>query len=119
MNTVRGQSARAWSHTTKDHLHNECGYMTVDQHGTVTFMTAGNNGFSTYEEGTVVNKKLSLRLKQIGRISFTRDLPVEDLERNFTLVNPKRLEQSQRMRTATHPKVGLLDHVIVVYEKQK
>jgi len=29
------------------------------------------------------------------------------------------LEQSLRMRTATHPKIGLLDHAVIVYELKK
>ncbi|PIO72956.1 hypothetical protein TELCIR_05090 [Teladorsagia circumcincta] len=37
-------SARAWSHTTKDHFHDEWGYLTVDSNGNATLMTAGNNG---------------------------------------------------------------------------
>uniref|UniRef100_A0A1I7VHQ9 DUF1794 domain-containing protein n=1 Tax=Loa loa TaxID=7209 RepID=A0A1I7VHQ9_LOALO len=37
-------SARAWSHTTKDHFHDEWGFITVDPSGNATLMTAGNNG---------------------------------------------------------------------------
>jgi len=37
-------SARAWSHSTKDHFHDEWGFMTADDAGNVTLMTAGNNG---------------------------------------------------------------------------
>ncbi|EYC31974.1 hypothetical protein Y032_0003g1337 [Ancylostoma ceylanicum] len=37
-------SARAWSHSTKDHFHDEWGYMTVDNNGNATLMTTGNNG---------------------------------------------------------------------------
>ncbi|KHJ44273.1 hypothetical protein D918_05627 [Trichuris suis] len=136
-------SARAWSHTTLDHLHDEWGYITVDPTGKVVLMTAGNNGqlfaqllnqanvvakqfyascirldrFSTYEEGTLSKNTLKLRLADIGRVSFSRDLPVKELERTFTLKKQNRLEQWQRMRTATHPTEGLLDHAIVVYEK--
>ncbi|KAL1243248.1 Uncharacterized protein TSPI_03501 [Trichinella spiralis] len=86
-------SARAWSHTTRDHLHDEWGFLTVDPTGKAVLMTTGNN------------------------VSFSRDLPVKELERTFTLKKPKQLEQRQRMRTATHPSHGLLDHAIVIYEK--
>jgi hypothetical protein len=41
---IKISSARAWSHSTKDHFHDEWGYMTVDPNGNVTLMTAGNNG---------------------------------------------------------------------------
>ncbi|KRX98115.1 Uncharacterized protein T4B_8168, partial [Trichinella pseudospiralis] len=110
-------SARAWSHTTRDHLHDEWGFLTVDPTGKAVLMTTGNNGFSTYEEGYFTDKQLNLVLKEIGRVSFSRDLPVKELERTFTLKKPKQLEQRQRMRTATHPPRGLLDHAIVIYEK--
>jgi len=111
-------SARAWSHTTKDQLHDEWGFMTVNDNGNVTLMTTGNNGFTTYEEGWVEGQQLVLRLKKIGRISFSRDLPVEDIERRFKRLDKTYLEQALRMRTATHPKVGLLDHTIIIYEKK-
>jgi len=111
-------SARAWSHTTKDQLHDEWGFMTVNDNGNVTLMTTGNNGFTTYEEGWVEGQQLVLRLKKIGRISFSRDLPVEDIERRFKRLDKTYLEQALRMRTATHPKNGLLDHTIIIYEKK-
>jgi len=112
-------SARAWSHSTKDQLHDEWGFMTITDQGNVTLMTTGNNGFTTYEEGWVDGQKMVLRLKKIGRISFSRDLPVEDLERKFSRLDNTYLEQSLRMRTATHPKIGLLDHAVIVYELKK
>jgi len=112
-------SARAWSHSTKDQLHDEWGFMTITDQGNVTLMTTGNNGFTTYEEGWVDGQKMVLRLKKIGRISFSRDLPVEDLERKFSRLDNNYLEQSLRMRTATHPKIGLLDHAVIVYELKK
>lgn len=112
-------SARAWSHSTKDQLHDEWGFMTITDQGNVTLMTTGNNGFTTYEEGWVDGQKMVLRLKKIGRISFSRDLPVEDLERKFSRLENNYLEQSLRMRTATHPKSGLLDHAVIVYELKK
>jgi len=44
---------------------------------------------------------------------------VEDLERKFSRLDNNYLEQSLRMRTATHPKIGLLDHAVIVYELKK
>jgi len=111
-------SAQAWSHSTKDHFHDESGFLTVNSNGNATFMTTGNNGFTTYEEGYVgPNKQLVLRLKDIGRISFSRDLPVEDLRRTFTRHDDLYMEQVLEMRTATHPKDGLLEHTRVIYQK--
>ncbi|VDM61048.1 unnamed protein product [Angiostrongylus costaricensis] len=112
-------SARAWSHSTKDHFHDEWGYMTVDNKGNATLMTAGNNGFTTYEVGEVAHNKLVLTLKDIGRISFSRDLPVEDLRRTFIRHDDRYMEQILEMRTATHPKSGYLEHTRVIYTKQK
>ncbi|PIC19481.1 hypothetical protein B9Z55_025019 [Caenorhabditis nigoni] len=112
-------SARAWSHSTKDHFHDEWGFLTVDPVGNATLMTTGNNGFTTYETGTVSPNKLVLTLKDIGRISFSRDLPVEDLRRTFIRHDDRYMEQVIEMRTATHPKVGYLEHTRVVYTKLK
>uniref|UniRef100_A0AC35GSY9 THAP4-like heme-binding beta-barrel domain-containing protein n=1 Tax=Panagrolaimus sp. PS1159 TaxID=55785 RepID=A0AC35GSY9_9BILA len=112
-------SARAWSHSTKDHFHDEWGFVTVDPNGNATLMTTGNNGFTTYEVGVVHPNKLVLTLKDIGRISFSRDLPVEDLRRTFIKHDDTYMEQILEMRTATHPKQGYLEHTRVIYTKQK
>ncbi|GMT06290.1 hypothetical protein PENTCL1PPCAC_28464, partial [Pristionchus entomophagus] len=112
-------SARAWSHSTKDHFHDEWGFLTVDATGNATLMTAGNNGFTTYEVGTVEPNKLVLTLKDIGRISFSRDLPVEDLRRTFIRHDDRYMEQILEMRTATHPKSGYLEHTRVIYTRKK
>lgn len=37
-------SARAWSHSTKDHFHDEWGFITMESNGNATLMTVGNNG---------------------------------------------------------------------------
>lgn len=75
-----------------------------------------------------------LVLKDIGRISFSRDLPVEDvrvwfieslfqrefqLRRTFIKHDDTYMEQILEMRTATHPKQGYLEHTRVIYTKQK
>ncbi|CAI4233213.1 unnamed protein product [Auanema sp. JU1783] len=112
-------TARAWSHSTKDHFHDEWGFLTADKIGNVTLMTAGNNGFTTYEVGHASPNKLVLTLKDIGRISFSRDLPVEDLRRTFLRHDDRYMEQVIEMRTATHPKTGYLEHTRVIYTKQK
>ncbi|VDD89927.1 unnamed protein product [Enterobius vermicularis] len=112
-------SARAWSHSTGDHFHDEWGFITADKSDKVTLITAGNNGFTTYEVGDISAKKLVLTLKDIGRVSFSRDLPVHDLRRTFLLHSEMYLEQVIEMRTATHPIQGYLEHSRVVYTKQK
>ncbi|KAL7070467.1 hypothetical protein ACQ4LE_010579 [Meloidogyne hapla] len=110
-------SARAWSHSTKDHFHDEWGFITVEPNGNATLMTAGNNGFTTYEVGEVTRNKMILTLKDIGRISFSRDLPVEDLRRTFIKHDDTYMEQILEMRTATHPRLGYLEHTRVVYTR--
>lgn len=115
-------SARAWSHSTKDHFHDEWGFLTVNPSGNATLMTTGNNGFTTYEEGFIgLNDDgkniMRLDLKDIGRISFSRDLPVENLRRTFIKHDDVYLEQVLEMRTATHPKTGLLEHTRVIYQR--
>ncbi|VDM72361.1 unnamed protein product, partial [Strongylus vulgaris] len=76
-------------------------------------------GFTTYEVGKVAHHKLVLTLKDIGRISFSRDLPVEDLRRTFIKHDDRYMEQVLEMRTATHPKSGYLEHTRVIYTRQK
>ncbi|MFH4974244.1 hypothetical protein AB6A40_000953 [Gnathostoma spinigerum] len=112
-------SARAWSHTTKDFFHNEWGFLSMDDSGNATLMTAGNNGFTTYEVGPVSSSKMVLTLRDIGRIAFSRDLPVRDLRRTFIKHDNDYLEQILEMRTATHPSKGYIEHARVMYTKQK
>uniref|UniRef100_A0A1I8C0X1 Major capsid protein n=1 Tax=Meloidogyne hapla TaxID=6305 RepID=A0A1I8C0X1_MELHA len=74
-------------------------------------------GFTTYEVGEVTRNKMILTLKDIGRISFSRDLPVEDLRRTFIKHDDTYMEQILEMRTATHPRLGYLEHTRVVYTR--
>jgi hypothetical protein len=76
------------------------------------------SGFTTYEVGTAKNNSVQFVLKDIGRISFSRDLPVEDLRRTFIFHDNQYLEQVLEMRTATHPRTGYLEHARVVYTKK-
>ncbi|CEF62761.1 Si:ch211-105d4.5 [Strongyloides ratti] len=113
-------TAKAWSHTNKDQFHSEWGHLIANRNGQVTLMTSGGNGFAKYEVGSFVNNdKIILNLKDIGRISFSRDLPVEDLRRTFVKVGDNYMEQILEMRTATHPETGLLRHSKVVYSRIK
>lgn len=75
-------------------------------------------GFTTYEVGTLKPNTVQFVLKDIGRISFSRDLPVEDLRRTFIFHDSQYLEQILEMRTATHPKTGYLEHARVVYTRK-
>uniref|UniRef100_A0A915CUU0 THAP4-like heme-binding beta-barrel domain-containing protein n=1 Tax=Ditylenchus dipsaci TaxID=166011 RepID=A0A915CUU0_9BILA len=90
-------TARAWSHSTKDHFHDEW-------------------GFTTYEVGEVKYNKLMLTLKDIGRISFSRTCLLKI--RTFIKHDDTYMEQILEMRTATHPKLGYLEHTRVIYSRQ-
>jgi hypothetical protein len=61
-------------------LHSETGYLTV-RPGTreASMNTVMSNGFVTIEEGQVNDNRIRFRLVDIGRISFSRDLPVHDV----------------------------------------
>uniref|UniRef100_A0AC35TVQ9 DUF1794 domain-containing protein n=1 Tax=Rhabditophanes sp. KR3021 TaxID=114890 RepID=A0AC35TVQ9_9BILA len=111
-------SAKAWSHSNKDSFHNEWGFLTVEG-DVVTLMTAGGNGFTKYEIGKAENESVKLQLSDIGRISFSRDLPVEALHRTFIKHGPSHMEQILQMRTATDPTNGVLQHSKVIYERIK
>lgn len=96
-------SAFAWSVNDNEELHSENGYLTIrDGSKQAALTTVMNNGsffntflttlrvsqpcffttvpgFVTVEEGPAGGSRLKLRLVDIGRISFSRDLPVHDV----------------------------------------
>ncbi|VDK67916.1 unnamed protein product [Litomosoides sigmodontis] len=60
-------------------MHKEYGFLSVvDNSGTnlISLNTVMSNGFITLEEGDEDDLSIKLRMKQIGRISFSHDLPV-------------------------------------------
>uniref|UniRef100_A0AC34FTV5 THAP4-like heme-binding beta-barrel domain-containing protein n=1 Tax=Panagrolaimus sp. ES5 TaxID=591445 RepID=A0AC34FTV5_9BILA len=86
-------AAFAWGINDRDELHSENGYLTVRE-GTneVALTTVMSNGFVTIEEGPVKSNQIRLRVVDIGRISFSRDLPVHDLVREWTLLDSQTLQ---------------------------
>uniref|UniRef100_A0A915LZV7 THAP4-like heme-binding beta-barrel domain-containing protein n=1 Tax=Meloidogyne javanica TaxID=6303 RepID=A0A915LZV7_MELJA len=93
-------TAFAWSAHDRDELHSENGYITVYSGGTrVALTTVMNNGFVTVEEGPVSNFRIRFKLVDIGRISFSRDLPVHDLVREWSLIDGHHLEARLDMET--------------------
>jgi len=112
-------TSRAWSHSTGDIFLDTYGYITVDHDGNVTMLSTGNNGFSAYETGKVSHGLLQTRPDNLGRISIAREIPVEDLYRQFLLIDENSMEQVLLMRTSQHPSAGLLEHARVVYERMK
>lgn len=109
-------TAFAWSAGTQDEeLHSETGYITI-RPGTsqVALTTVMNNGFVTVEEGPVSSNRIRFRLIDIGRISFSRDLPVHDLVREWILIDSRTLESRLDMETLTH---GMQEHTANMYTK--
>ncbi|VDM59882.1 unnamed protein product [Angiostrongylus costaricensis] len=107
--------AFAWSINEKDELHSESGYISVKpntQEAALT--TVMNNGFVTVEEGPIKSSQIRFRLKDVGRISFSRDLPVHDLIREWTLLDKNTLQARLSMETLTH---GMQEHTFIRYHK--
>ncbi|TMS33899.1 hypothetical protein L596_001587 [Steinernema carpocapsae] len=114
-NKALNYTAFAWGINDKDELHSEYGYITV-QPGTnnVAMTTVMNNGFVTVEEGPVTNGRIRFKLQDIGRISFSRDLPVHNLIREWTLLDSVTLQARLDMETLTH---GMQEHTFIRYTK--
>uniref|UniRef100_F1LF00 THAP4-like heme-binding domain-containing protein n=1 Tax=Ascaris suum TaxID=6253 RepID=F1LF00_ASCSU len=108
-------SAFAWSVNDKDELHSEYGYLTI-QPGTnfASLTTVMNNGFVTVEQGFVDGNKIKFKLHDIGRISFSRDLPVHDVVREWILLDASTLQARLDMETLTH---GMQEHTFIRYKK--
>jgi hypothetical protein len=70
----------------------------------------------TVEEGEALEEEGTVRLllQRIGRINFSRDLPVRKMIREWTLLNATHLEQRLHMGTQTH---RMLLHTHIVYER--
>ncbi|KRY32501.1 Phospholipase D3 [Trichinella spiralis] len=108
-------SAFAWGINSKESLHSEYGFFTVKNHtNTIGLTTVMSNGFTSVEEGQVSGNKIVLKLVDIGRISWSRDLPVLDMIREITLIDPTTLEQRLQMETLTHK---MQDHTFIRYKK--
>ncbi|KAH7729783.1 Protein C15F1.1 [Aphelenchoides avenae] len=108
-------TAFAWSVNDNEELHSENGYLTIrDGSKQAALTTVMNNGFVTVEEGPAGGSRLKLRLVDIGRISFSRDLPVHDMVREWSLINSNTLQSRLDMETLTH---GMREHTSITYTK--
>ncbi|CAJ0945486.1 unnamed protein product, partial [Mesorhabditis belari] len=108
-------TAFAWSINDKDELHSEYGYIAVKPNTKeLALTTVMNNGFVTVEEGKVSSSYIKFSLRDIGRISFSRDLPVHDLVREWTLLDRSTLQARLHMETLTH---GMQEHTFIRYDK--
>jgi len=113
---VVNYTAFAYGLNTKDDLHSEHGFLTGRGQSQIALSTVMNNGFTTVEEGFIDSggQRLVLNLKDIGRATFGRDLPVKNARRTFTVISPVEMEQQFQMETLTHP---LQTHTSIIYTK--
>lgn len=121
--TVNGKSvlnytAFAWDNsdpTDKTELHSENGFIAGEQNGSrVALNTVMSNGFVTIEEGEESEYQIRLLMQRIGRINFSRDLPVRKMIREWTLLDARHLEARLIMGTVTH---RMLLHTQITYER--
>ncbi|RCN33926.1 hypothetical protein ANCCAN_20234 [Ancylostoma caninum] len=117
LKVLRNEHSRAfaWSVNEKDELHSEAGYISVKPNTRdAALTTVMNNGFVTVEEGPIKGNSIKFRLKDVGRISFSRDLPVHDMVREWTLLDKNTLQARLNMETLTH---GMQEHTFIRYHK--
>lgn len=108
-------SAFAWDMNHHDALHSEYGYLAVNPLSQdIALTTVMDNGFVTIEEGAMTGRTIKFILKDIGRISFSRDLPVHGMIREWRLLDSNTFEHRLFMETLTHP---MQMHTLIVYKK--
>ncbi|KAI6204270.1 hypothetical protein M3Y94_00653400 [Aphelenchoides besseyi] len=108
-------TAFAWDNNNLGELHSEYGYIAGQKNTSlVSLTTVMSNGFVTVEAGNVKSHSLKLWLRQIGRLSFSNDLPVRRMLREWILLNETFMESRLVMATQTHP---MLLHTNIVYKK--
>uniref|UniRef100_A0A915I743 THAP4-like heme-binding beta-barrel domain-containing protein n=1 Tax=Romanomermis culicivorax TaxID=13658 RepID=A0A915I743_ROMCU len=95
-------SAFAWGINNQESLHAENGFIVMKGATHLVLTTTMVNGFVTVEEGEIGGNRITLKLTDIGRISWSRDLPVLDLRREFELVTDGLLDQRLLMETLTN-----------------
>ncbi|KAK0406449.1 hypothetical protein QR680_018578 [Steinernema hermaphroditum] len=108
-------TAFAWDVNDMVELHQENGFITV-KNGTnvVSMTTVMSNGFAAVEEGEEDGNSIKFFMRRIGRISFSRDLPVRRMIRDWILLDENHLESRLSMATITH---RMMDHTSIIYTK--
>ncbi|CAG9537195.1 unnamed protein product [Cercopithifilaria johnstoni] len=97
-------TAFAWGSSGHQELHSEYGYITVKPNTRTVSLTTG----------IIEPNRIELHLKDIGRISFSRDLPVLRLIREWTLLDRNTLQARLHMETLTH---GMQEHTFIRYRR--
>ncbi|KAM3719414.1 Uncharacterized protein ACO02O_11290 [Dirofilaria immitis] len=101
-------TAFAWGSSGHEELHAEYGYITAEPNTrTISLTTVMDNGI-------VEPNRIEFHLKDIGRISFSRDLPVLQLIREWTLLDKNTLQARLHMETLTH---GMQEHTFIRYRR--
>ncbi|EFO25365.2 hypothetical protein LOAG_03113 [Loa loa] len=101
-------TAFAWTLSNHEELHSEYGYITVDPNTRTASLT------TVMDNGIVEPNRIEFHLKDIGRISFSRDLPVLSLIREWTLLDKNTLQARLDMETLTH---GMQEHTFIRYRR--
>lgn len=108
-------TAHAWDMNRHEALHSEEGFITIKPGtDTVALTTVMDNGFVTVEEGQLRGRAIDFNLVDIGRISFSRDLPVHQTRREWRLLSSDTFSHRFFMETLTHP---MQLHTSILYRK--
>ncbi|VDM96067.1 unnamed protein product [Thelazia callipaeda] len=118
-------TAFAWGSKGDLELHSEYGYITLEPGTSMISLTTVMDNvvyvknmhiscFVTVEQGVVEANRIAFRLKDIGRISFSRDLPVLELVREWTLLDKDTFQARLEMETLTH---GMQEHTFIRYKR--
>ncbi|TKR81485.1 hypothetical protein L596_015348 [Steinernema carpocapsae] len=108
-------TAFAWDVNDMVELHQENGFITMKNGSNVVSMTTVmSNGFAVVEEGEEENNSVKFFMRRIGRISFSRDLPVRRMIRDWILLDENHLESRLSMATITH---RMMDHTSIIYKR--
>uniref|UniRef100_A0AC34FB19 ShKT domain-containing protein n=1 Tax=Panagrolaimus sp. ES5 TaxID=591445 RepID=A0AC34FB19_9BILA len=108
-------TAFAWDNSDLVELHSENGFIAGERNSSrVALNTVMSNGFNTIEEGESKDNSIRFRLRRVGRINFSRDLPVRLMFREWILLNETFLESRLLMATSTHP---MMLHTQIIYKR--
>ena len=97
-------------------MHFECGFLRIQNETEIALISAHNFGICSIEEGTLNDKKISLKSTNITRVSFAKEPAVTALKRDISLLDENTLEIITEMSTTTTSE--LTKHLQVIYKKK-
>ncbi|KAL4002922.1 hypothetical protein ACH3XW_5470 [Acanthocheilonema viteae] len=115
---VLNYTARAWDNWDGKEMHAEYGFLSVvNNNGTdlISLNTVMSNGFIIIEEGEEHDLSIELRMRRIGRITFSHDLPVLRMSRIWTLLDATHLEARLSISTVNHREI--MEHTSIIYDR--